>query len=285
MSGLSAPTWYQELWKGDALHVYQSKGHSLMHTITPPSKIDGKNMHFPIAGIVEAEDDVQRGDVAQPAQGDDTEVIITTKKSRVFTEVYEDDLDQMPVDQVKVESERSAMALGRRHDKNIVQAVQAATQFVGAVGTAFSLDLLMLAADTLQDNDVPWDGQVFVGLSSVQWNRAIGYKHFNNSDYNGPDLPFVRGGVAKSWNGMHVFQISNKTLGATLATGATGVMWHKSAVGFGITRNITGNVVWDNRKDCWTHNLRMRQAGKLLLPGGAVKILSKHDRADITLQS
>lgn len=287
MSGPTAPTWYTESWKDTALDVYQAGGFALRNTTTGPSKIDGKQMHFPIAGIVGAEEDVQTGDVAVVQNANDSEVIITTKKSRCFTEVHEDDLDQMTVDQRQVESRRSAMALGRVHDKTIVTALRAASQTVGAYATAFDLGLILQGAQTLQAQDVDWmNNEFFCALDSVSWNRAIGFKHFNNSDYVGPDLPFVKKGMAKTWNGIHVFAMPDSILRASdSALQATGLMWARSAIGFGYVRQLTGNVQWDNRKDCWTHNLRMRIGSKLLLPNGVVKLQVKYLPADVVITS
>lgn len=284
---LVAPSWYVEQWKDTALDVYQANGFALRNTTTPPVKIDGKNMHFPIAGTVGAEEDVQTGDVAVPQGAADSEVIITTKKSRCFTEVYEDDLDQLSVDQRQINSRRSARALGRVHDKTIITGLRAATQSVGAYATAFDLGLILQAAQTLQAADVDWmDNEFFCALDSVSWNRAIGFKHFNNSDYVGPDIPFAKKGLAKTWNGIHVFQMSDSILRASDAGGqATSLMWARSAVGFGYVRQLTGTVDWDNRKDCWTHNLRMRIGSKILLDAGVCQLKVKYLPADVVITS
>jgi hypothetical protein len=284
---LVAPSWYVENWKDTALDAYQASGFALRNTTQPPVKIDGKNMHFPIAGAIGAEEDVQTGDEAVPQGGADDEVIVTTKKSRCFTEVYEDDLDQLSVDQRAVNARRSARALGRVHDKTIVTALRAASQTVGAYATAFDLAIILQAAQTVQAADVDWmDNEFFCALDSVSWNRALGFKHFNNSDYVGPDLPFVKKGMAKTWNGIHVFQLSDSILRTgDVATQATGLFWARSAIGFGYSRQLTGTVTWNNRKDCWDHNMRMRIGAKLLLPTGVVKLQLKYVPTDVVITS
>lgn len=288
MSGPTAPTWYTESWKDTALDVYQAGGFALRNTVTPPSKIDGKQMHFPIAGTVGAEEDVQTGDVAVEQGAFDTEVIVTTKKSRCFTRVYEDDLDQMSVDQRQVEARRSAKALGRVHDKTIVTALRAATSnIVGTFAAALTLDNILQGAEKIQAQDAPWvDDDIFCAVDTVGWNRLIGYKHFNNMDYVGPDLPFVKKGLAKTWNGINVFQLSNAILRASdAANQATNVMWCRSAVGFGYVRQLTGSVAWENDRDAWSHNLRMRIGSKLLLEKGVCLIRTTSLSADVTITS
>lgn len=281
----TAPNHYVQQWRTQALHVYQSGGFALRNTTTPPEKITGEKMHFPIFGLGEAEEDVKRGDVAKPHNANDTTVAVDTKKSRAFEEVYEDDLDQMTVNRQQAVAKRSAMALGRVHDKTIVGALKAATQSVGAFTDLMSVSTLVRAKQVLMAQDVEvQDGNVFCAVDSVSWAMLIGDKRIANADYVGPDLPFVKGNLAKTWNGIHIFALSDKTLrDGDADTQATSLMWHRSAIGFGYVRELTGSVQWDNRKDCWTHNMRMRIGSKLLLPTGAVKIPAKYVPADIVL--
>ena len=152
---------------------------------------------------------------------------------------------------------------------------------------ALTLDNLLQAAEKIQAADAPWvDDTIFCAVDTVGWNRLIGFKHFNNSDYVGPDLPFVKKGLAKTWNGINVFQLSNKILRkADAPNQATHVMWCRSAVGFGYVRELTGTVVWDNRKDCWTHNLRMRIGSKLLMEQGVALIRTTAVNTDVVITS
>lgn len=282
----TAPNHYVEQWKTTALHEYQSGGFALRNTTTPPEKIVGKEMHFPVFGIVEAEEDVQRGDEAKPANANDTTVEVTTKKSRAFEEVFEDDLDQMTVARQQAVAKRSAMALGRVHDKTIVRALRAdVTQNVGDYANLMTVTTLVQAKQMLMTADVEvQDGNVFCAVDSVSWSMLIGDKRIANADYVGPDLPFVKGNLAKSWNGIHIFALSDKTLRTgDAADQATCLMWHRNAVGFGYVRELTGTVAWDNRKDCWTHNMRMRIGSKVLLPLGGVKLKAKYVASAISL--
>jgi Phage capsid protein len=285
---LTAPSWYVEQWKDTALDVYQAGGFALRNTTTTPVKIDGKNMHFPIAGTLGAEEDVQTGDEAVPQGSADDEAIVTTKKSRCFTEVFEDDLDQLSVEQRALKSRQSARALGRVHDRTIVKELRTATTSIGANTTPFDLGQLLQAKQILQSKDVDTSQeQVFAALDSVSWNRALGFKHFSSQDYVGPDIPFVKKGDAKTWNGIHVFQLSDSILRfyETVGTQATSLVWAQSAIGFGYVRQLTGTVDWDNRKDCWTHNLRMRIGSKKLLDPGIVKIVVRYQASDVVITS
>ncbi|MBS1180439.1 MAG: hypothetical protein H6Q99_319 [Proteobacteria bacterium] len=286
-----APNWYVQQWKDGTTHEYQSTGFALKNTTTPPVKVVGDKLYFNKMGVGYAEEDVQVGDKATPMNPDQGKVELGTKKSRAFYEVYEDDLDQMTADERADKQKESAQALGRVHDRTIVGAVKSeAAGSVGAYAAGGSLSLLLQGRQALLAEDVPCeDGNVFCAVDSVTWSLLLAYEQFTNSQWVGPALPFVTGALAKTWNGIHVFQLSDKTLrmqdtaSADAAGQATCLMWHKGAVGFGTVRDMTGDVAWDIDYDCWKHSMRMRIGSKLILPKGAVKLLTKYDATLISL--
>lgn len=286
-----SPNWYVQQWLDATTHHYSSAGFTLKNTVRTPIKVVGNVLYFPRMGTGYAEEDVQVGDTAVPMNPDQDKVECTTKKSRAFYEVYEDDLDQMTADERAGKAKESAGALGRVHDRTIIGAIRSeAASSVGAYGTGGSLSLILQGRQALQAEDVPCeDGNVFCAVDSVTWSLLLAYEAFTNSQWVGPAMPFVNGALAKTWNGTHIFALSDKTLrmlGTASADGATEstcLMWHKDAAGFGTVRDLTGNVDWDNRKDCWTHNMRMRVGAKLILPKGAVKLKAKYDATLIAL--
>lgn len=282
----TAPNHYVEQWKATALHEYQAGGFALRNTTTPPEKIVGSKMHFPIFGRVEAEEDVQRGDEAKPVNANDTTVEVETKKSRAFEEVYEDDLDQMTVNRQQAVSKRSAMALGRVHDKTVVRALKlTTTPAIGSFASLMDFNAMIKAKQSLMASEVNvQDGNIFFAVDSVSWSQLIGDKRIANADYQGPDLPMTKGALAKTVHGIHIFHLSDEILRTgDAANQATCMMWHRDSVGFGYVRELTGSVDWDNRKDCWTHNMRMRIGSKLILPAGCVPVKAKYDASAISL--
>lgn len=279
-----APNWYVEQWKDGVIHVFQSRGFTLKNVTTPPVKVTAEKLHFLIAGRGEAENNVQRGDVAMPMNAPRNRVTLDHSKDRAFDEVYEDDLDQMTVDEMQVVQETSAMALGRTQDRKIINALNAeAGNQIGAYNATAGLLELIKGKQKLMSLTVPvGDGQLFWAVDSVTWANLTTFEKFVSSDYVGPELPYVNGQLAKTWNGVHVFNVDDELLPIN-GTEADTLMWHRSAIGFGFVRELTGTVQWDNRKDCWTHNMRMRNGAKVLLPDGVLRIRSEYDPDNITL--
>jgi len=280
------PQWFVEQYRDGVIHHYQSAGFTLKNCTMPPVQIDGKKMYFMIAGAGDAEEDVQRGDVAAPMNAGREKVEVTTTKDRAFDEIYEDDLTQMTVPEQQVYHRTASSALGRTHDKKIIKALKAgATKEVGAYADPLKLEYLLQAKQQLDTDDVNTEeAQIFVALDSVSFAVIMTYKQVSSSDYTGPSLPYTKAGNAVTWRGMHIFQMSDKILRTgDSANEATCLMWHRDAIGFGTTQGLTTTIVWDNRKDCWTANMRMRNGCKVLLPKGVVKIKAKFTVASITL--
>ncbi len=280
-----APNWYIEQWKRGAHHKYQNNGFTLKNTVMPPVKMDGTKLYFLVAGTGEAEEDVQRGDQAVPMNQPRERIEVSTKKSRAFDEVYEDDLDQMSEPEMQITEQTSAKALGRVHDRTIINALDAdATEEVGAYTTPIDLEILIKAKQKLMAADVDiTQGDIFCPVDSVSWSVLTTYKQFVSSDYVGPDLPYTKAGTAKTWNGIHVFHASDSLFPLANTTELDTFMYHRHSTGFGTVRDMSGNVQWDNRKDCWTHNMRMRIGCKVILPEGIVRIKGDYDPAHISV--
>ena len=290
-----APNWYVQQWRDGVTHVYQAKGFRLKNTTSRPVQITGDKMFFLVAQTGDAEEDVRRGDKAVPINPQDDKVAVETKKSRAMQHVYEDDLDQMTVEYRAVVNARGAMALGRVHDATILKAAKDGSTLTPIQNANYDLPLtpiaLMQAKQNLmaQEVDVA-DGNIFAAVNSVSWAVLMTYEIFSSADYVGPDLPFVKSGMARTWNGMHIFAPSDQVMKKAgligiggVATAAEDMVWHRDALGFGWVRQVTGTVQWDNDYDRWTHNLRMRIGAKAILGNGIQRIKVDYDAAHIAL--
>lgn len=281
---LQIPNWYVEQWRAEAFHVFQSKGFTLRGTVTPPIRIDGEKLHFRKVARAEAEEDVQPGDKAKRQNLTRTKITLTTKKSRAFFEVDEDDFDLTQLNLPQINGEAGAMALGRVYDRLILNTmVDGAGETEGDYSEPVTPEMLLKARQKLAANSVPAsDGQIFAAIDSVSWAVCLTYKEFVSSDYVGPNLPYVNGALAKTWNGIHVFQADDEILRITSTTQADCVMWHRSAFGFGTLYELKGSVQWENDPGQWTHNLRQRYGATVLQAEGIVHMKSDYDPAHIT---
>lgn len=282
------PNWYVEQWLASALHIYQAKGFKLRPTVMPPIRIEGKTVYFRKMGKAVAEEDVQPGDVAVAQNLSRENIAVTSSKSRAFFEVDEDDMDLTQLNLPQINGEAGAMALGRSHDKLILDTLNGTSGIheVGDYTAPGDPELLLKAKQKLMAADVPAeDGDIFAAVDSVFWNVLMSFKQFASSDYVGPELPFLRAALAKTWNGIHVFHMSDALLPVSSTTERDNLMWHRPALGFGALYTLKGTVQWDNRKSSWTHNMRQRYGAKALQAEGIVRMKADYDAAHISLSA
>ncbi len=288
---LELPTWYVTQWRDSTIHLYQRMGFTLRETVMPPHEVRGEKLIFRLIGRGAAEKDVGRGEIVKENNPALTKIELTTKKTRFGFFVDEDDLDLTDLGPGVISShaEAGAIEMGRVHDDIIITEMDAgASGEVGDYTTPLDPERLLKAKQKLMASSVPVrDGQVFAGIDSVSWSVCLGFKQFANSDWQGPNLPFVSGALAKSWNGINVFVLDDELFprGAGGNTEIKTFMWHKSSFGFGSLYNppMRASGQWKEERSGWLHTLRHRYGAKTLQGKGIVRMKADYDPAHISL--
>lgn len=230
---------YQEQWDSRLMQVYQAKGFLTKGMAMPPSKIDGKKLHFSILGKGEAQDYAVRDKVKvmNLVKG---EMSIDATEWDAADYIYDYDLDRMPVNVKDATVEAAAMALGRKHDKVLYAKMQAKDfnaigQVVGAFGAAAGPSEVLKARRMLFNMDAPIeDGQNFCGVPPIVFDTLMSYNVFANSQWTGGNLPWADGMRRRSWQNIHFFELP-VYLQSVSGTDGKFYLWHRSALGTGIT--------------------------------------------------
>jgi len=176
------------------------------------------------------------------------------------------------------------MALGRKHDEVIHAAMAAgtytSTNTVGSATAVWDLGLALGAIRIMQQQDVPWDGQVYCMLPSTMWNQMMTFTQFNNADWVGDNnLSFMQGSVSKFWNGVHWFLGPEGIFTANGANGLEFYMWHKPAVLSVDNKKVQSRITWENAKTAWLANNWMGIASKIRQAEGLVKCIADNSVA------
>ncbi|WP_313193092.1 phage capsid protein [Shinella zoogloeoides] len=276
---LAADNWFTTQYANRAMHIYQNAGNRLRPTVTPAMRFEGSEKAvFWIAGKSKAVKKTRR-QRNTPSNAERKKIEATLQTWTAFDEIEEFDLDRMTVDEKEVVYESGAMALGRATDIEIyeqmaaqVPAVPAELDFsAGAFGAANA----MMLCNYLQEDKVPWDGNVYCGLPSRQWNQLLAAKVVNSADHVGPDLPFVKATDTRFWNGVNWFlfveEDAQDLYPVPEANKQDLFIWHKSAMGWGAHTDLQVRIDWDNREDVWTVNMKAKGAAKALREGKGIK--------------
>lgn len=276
---IQAPEWFRTQYENRAMHIYQNKGNRLRPTVSQATRIEGaEKAIFWLAGKSKAYKKV-RNQRNVPSNADRKKFEVSLQTWKAFDTVSQFDIDRMTVDEREIVYQSGAMALGRATDIEIyavmaagVTAVPAALDF--SAGAFSAANALQLCA-SLQNDKVPWDGNVYCGLPSLQWNQFLGNKVVNDAQHVGSDIPFVKATDTRFWNGVNWFlqveEDAEDLYPVPSANKQDLFAWHKSAVGWGNHTDLRVIPQWDNYEDWWTINMEAKGCATLMQEGKGVK--------------
>lgn len=286
----NAPTWFPTQYANRAMHIYQNKGNRLRPMVTQATRIEGaEKAVFWLAGKSKAVKKTRnQRNVPSNAARKKFEVPLATWTA--FDTVEEYDLDRMTVDEKEIVYQSGAMALGRATDIEIYDVMKAAKPAADAgldfSAGAFSAANALTLCAALQNDKVPWDGQVFCGLPSLQWNQFLANKVVNSADQV-KDLPFTKATDTRFWNGVNWFlQVEEDPEDFYRVPAANKqdlMIWHKSALGWGNHTDLRVIPQWDNYEDWWTINMAAKGCATTMQEGKGVKCFTTSSNSAIAI--
>ncbi len=287
---VNAPTWFPTQYANRAMHIYQNKGNRLRPTVTQATRIEGaEKAVFWLAGKSKAVKKTRnQRNVPSNAERKKFEVPLATWTA--FDTVEEYDLDRMTVDEKEIVYQSGAMALGRATDIEIYDVMKAAKPAADAgldfSAGAFSAANALTLCAALQNDKVPWDGQVFCGLPSLQWNQFLANKVVNSADQV-KDLPFTKATDTRFWNGVNWFlQVEEDPEDFYRVPAANKqdlMIWHKSALGWGNHTDLRVIPQWDNYEDWWTINMAAKGCATTMQEGKGIKCFTTSSNSAIAI--
>jgi hypothetical protein len=254
-------------------HKFQNKGHMLRGMFQPPVKADADTVKWKIAGRAEAQP-LQRGARGSEMNASRTEISAQLQSWQAADWVWYDDLARINANEMEVISETAANALGRRCDLIPINAMNAASLTTVGNGTAaFTLIDAITGVQTMQNAEVPYDGQWYCGLPPLAWAQFTSYKQVNNADWRGEgvDLPYNRNTAHVNWLGVNWFMWPNAYSPVPSANQYDFFMWHKSSVGMFDGYEVKMTTSWENLYSGYYMNSRISQASAVLLPEGIIR--------------
>ncbi|MGI2031946.1 phage capsid protein [Rhizobium panacihumi] len=274
----NAPNWNTVQYANRAMHIYQNKGNRLRPTVTQAMRIENNEKGvFWLAGKSKAKK-VERRERNQPSNAERKKVEVSLATWKAFDVIEEYDVDRMSVDEKEVVYESGANALGRATDIEIYQQMATAVPAIGGLdfsAGAFGAASALTLCAALQNDKVPWDGNVYCGLPALQWNQFLAQKVVNDSAHVGPDLPFVKATDTRFWNGVNWFLFVEEDAGDLYPVPGANqqdlFIWHKSAMGWANNTDLSVITDWDNYENWWTVNMTCKGAASPMQEGKGIK--------------
>jgi len=266
---------FTKAFEAEVHTAYQRTGSKLRNTVRFKNDVKGSSTTFQKVGKGTASTKTRNGLV--PVMNLDHSPVECT-----LTDYYAgdwlDSLDELKIgyDERSVIVNAGAYALGRKTDDLIINALKTGTNVVGDGTAGLSKSLILQAFATLNENDVPDDGQRFGLVGANEWNALLNLAEFSDSDYVGDEFPWLKGTESRKWLGivwiMHT--------GLPLADGVrTCFIYHKTAIGHACGQDVVTDISWHGDYAAYFINNMMSQGACLIDNSGVIKLSIDADAA------
>jgi hypothetical protein len=278
---IEAPNWYTVQYDTRVNHLLQAEGFMLRGTTLPPVQVTGNTLQFFILGRGEATEMSQTVEMITPANlGKDT-VPVTMADYQFAEFVRHGEPERISVDFRAAIQESGSMALGRKFDRIILQAMDDEAGNIDTIGdgtAAISPIDTSTAKAEINALGMMRQNEFFCPLPSMAWEQLNLYKVFNNADYTGPQgLTFVSQGDAKTWNKINFFQLPDEAFTSPATGEVYTYLWNRRTVGFGSNYAISTKITYENLFTSWLYNSTMSGAAKVLQTPGVKRLHIKID--------
>lgn len=254
------------------------KGSLLMDTVRVKKGVVGSTHRFPKMNKGIATPRIPQTDVVPMNLGHSyADAVLTDWNAPDYSDKF--DLAALTFDEKREIMDSSIMAVGRRLDQMILDAVAAsafATQVATSVGgtdTGLNLEKILRAKRLLDDNGVPQSDRHMV-CSTYALEQALLETTVTSGDYN-VIKPLVSGELT-SFAGFkfHVIEARDEG-GVPLSTNTrNNFAYHKDAVGLAIGLDMQSSVDWVPEKTSWLMNTLFKAGAVTVDTDGVIDVLT-----------
>ena len=257
-------------------HAFQGAG-MLRDTVTVRTGVVGDTYKFRkmgkgLANQKPSQADVTPMDVSHSLPS----ATLTNWNAPEYTDIF--DAAEVNFDEQRELASTIAMALGRRLDQLIIDAMNAEASPAGTVGTNIGgtgsdINVSKLRKASRYHNDKGVDGSGrHIAISAMGLEALLGTTEASSADYN--SVKALVNGEINTFVGYKFHIIETRDEGGLPLSGSTrtSFAWHESAVGLAIGIDVTTEVNYIAQKTSWLANGLMK-AGAVSRDGdGIVKI-------------
>lgn len=280
MAGTALQTQYRQ----EFVLGFTQRQSLLRETTTREAIIKGNQATFLVASSTNTA--VTRGVNGRiPYQdNDNAQVTVTIKEKHVPVEMTSFNIFQSQADQRAIMQINTMTGINRDIDYAILGELANGTLDTGATATA-SMTMIGKAFATMQNNGVPWDGNVFGVITGSFLIYLMSLPQFASADYvlakpfvNPPALnaTTVKGGGMGWYEWMGVkWMVSSLITGAGTASEKC-YMYHKTSIGHAANvSDISAPIGYDEKEDSSWSRCTLFHEAKMLQNTGIVQML--HD--------
>lgn len=265
----SMPLSFTKQFETEVHEAYQRMGSKLRNTVRSKDNIIGASTTFQKVGKGAASTKARHGKV--PVMNIDhnpIEVFLQDYYAGDWVDALDETKSQLDERQTIINA--GAYALGRKTDELIINSMMAlgVNSAIGDSGDGLTKNKVLLAFESMGQNDVPDDNQRYAIIGWRQWGELLEIQEFSNADYVGnEELPW-QGTQAKSWLGTLWMPHSGLSLDEN---GCRRCFWyHKTAIGHASGQDVKSDITWHGDRAAHFVNNMMSQGAGVIDPKGIV---------------
>jgi len=277
---IEAPNWYTIQYDTRVSHILQNQGFMLRGTTDAPVNVKGNTLEFFFIGKGEAQPFGPTPELAKAANLAKTVKTVDMTDWQFFEWVRHGEPEKISPEYRGKIQEAGAMAMGRRFDRIIMEAMDGEAGNIVTIGDgSAAVSPLQLSTGKAQINAVGMMSmnEFFMPVPAISWEQLKLYKIFNNRDYTAEQLLFKGKTEAVLWNGVWVFQAPDDMFTAFSASAVDTYLWNKKTVGFGSNYAMNSKITYENVWTAWAYNTVMSGAAKVLQAPGVKRVRIKID--------
>ena len=276
------------LFDNQVKKVYQ-EGYSLKGLVREKSVVGANRIQFPVMGRGIARTKPIHTDVLPSSVRHDP-VIATMQDwyASDYTDLFKN--KQLNFDEVTELADILRMACGRRQDKILIDALNAATgtglvsNDIGGTDTDMNFDKFRLAMLRLDEAGVPSDGRTFL-MNHRAYHSLLADEKFVNSDYGQMRYDVSSQGNKKPFLDFNIVTIADRVETDNSVTGlpkdgandVTLFAFHRDSVGMGFNMDITSEVNYIAEKLAFLSTVMFSAGAVAIDPLGIVKITARQN--------
>lgn len=184
-----------------------------------------------------------------------------------------DDLDTLRInhDEMQEAQRAGAMALGRKTDEQLVDAMDATTNETDLSASPTIADILAVMTK-MGNREIPDDGERYWPVTWDFWAKLLQIKEFASADYVGSDqMPFPRATTGKRWGSFLIWPYTGyKQNGASKFKSFA---YHRSSTGHAIGEDVTSNIQYHNDMDAFFAMNKMQMNAVMIDATGIERVL------------
>lgn len=262
--------------------VYQ-EGYSLKGLVREKSGLQGKQVQFPVMGKAIARQKAIHSDVV-PSDVAHDPVVATMQDwyAADYTDIFKN--KQVNFDEITELADILRNACGRRMDKILIDAMNAATTSPGTVAktigptVGMNFKKFVEAMGKLDDEGVPEDGRTFL-MNHRAYRELLADDEFISSDYGQMRLDVSSQGNKKPFLAFDIVTIADRVETDGTITGlpkstndVTLFAFHRDAVGLGINMEMSSEVNYVPEKLAFLSCVKFSAGAVAIDEPGIVKV-------------